>query len=179
MTTIDDFDRKDHEIIKLIVKAPDLSQAKVADRLKIAVGTVNRRLKKLEKQGLLKTNALSRKKNRYSVTDKGLKILEKFAAESLRQTFLPFRQICDQFHVVISEWRKLAQTEANELVIYGEGDAAEICRLLAFEQGLNPVIRSTSSGKRTNPSIEVFGLEVRLVQEAPASQPNAKGAGRK
>ena len=69
--TFTDLDRE-LNLLEQIESDPDITQATLADRLDVAVGTVNWHLKRLVSKGYVKVKRAQRRKLRYIITPEGL-----------------------------------------------------------------------------------------------------------
>src|SRR5512139_4106661 len=69
--TFADLDRE-LNLLEQIESDPDITQATLADRLDVAVGTVNWHIKRLVSKGYVKVKRAQRRKLRYIITPEGL-----------------------------------------------------------------------------------------------------------
>lgn len=126
---------KQHEYTLLNEIAQDsmVTQAKLSDRLGIAVGSVNWYIKRLITRGWVKVSHLDRTRLKYDLTPEGMKIFTQramlYASDSLK---------------VYGEYRKKAKALVKELKergirsVYIEGDdeVMDIMRLTCIENGI-------------------------------------------
>lgn len=140
-------------LLQEIEADPDVSQAKLAEELGVAIGTVNWHLKRLVDKGFVKVKRIRRRKLRYIITPEGLALRAKLTLAYVRQSFSLFREVrqevCDLLNGLKEEGIQAVRLE-------GEGDIAEVCRLTCLEQRVN-----LTDAPHT-PAIVVDGLDVRI-----------------
>ncbi len=132
---------------------PDVTQADLATQLDVAVGTVNWHLKRLIEKGYVKIMRANRKKLRYIITPEGIALRARLTVDYLEQQFLLYRNTRQHVKEHIERVRAAG---FDRVVLDGEGDVADICRLTCLEQGVAVV----SDGGA--PVLVVTGLKVRL-----------------
>ncbi|MFN2112693.1 MAG: winged helix-turn-helix transcriptional regulator, partial [Anaerolineales bacterium] len=78
-----DLSQDDRELILLeeIAHDPDINQATLAERLDVAVGTVNWHIKRLVAKGYVKAKRAQRKKLRYIITPEGIALRAKLTVQ--------------------------------------------------------------------------------------------------
>jgi DNA-binding MarR family transcriptional regulator len=144
-------------LLEQIESDPDISQATLATRLGVAVGTVNWHLKRLISKGYVKVKRAERRKLRYIITPEGLALRARLTVDYVEQQFLLYRNT----RVRVKEYvAKVHEAGFDKLRIVGVGDVADICRLTCIEQGIAITTESDA------PSLEVMGLKVILHLEA-------------
>jgi DNA-binding MarR family transcriptional regulator len=144
-----------HELSLLdhIENDPDVTQADLATKLGVAVGTVNWHLKRLISKGYVKVMHAERRKLRYIITPEGLAKRARLTVDYIEQQFLLYRRIRNKVKDVLTA---LKQDGYDSIRIEGEGDVADICRLTCIEQGVHVI----TDGKV--PVLEVRNLSVSL-----------------
>ncbi len=123
---------RDMNILDEIIQDPDTTQANLATRLGVAVGTVNWHLKRLVAKGYVKVKRAERKKLRYMITPEGVALRAKLTVAYVEQSMALYRDTREQARKVLSEAREQGNTSIK---ILGDGDIADICRLTCIEQG--------------------------------------------
>lgn len=123
---------RDMNILDEIMQDPDTTQANMATRLGVAVGTVNWHLKRLVAKGYVKVKRAERKKLRYMITPEGVALRAKLTMAYVEQSMALYRDTREQARKVLNEARKQGNTSIR---ILGDGDIADICRLTSIEQG--------------------------------------------
>lgn len=144
---------RDLALLQQIEADPDVTQAKLAEDLGVAIGTVNWHIKRLVDKGFIKVKRAKRRKLRYIITQDGISLRAKLTLAYIQQSFHLFRQVRQR---VLSLLSKLCEKGVNEVRLEGDGDIAEVCRLTCMEQH----IRLTDDLHA--PVLIVDGLEVVL-----------------
>ncbi len=139
-----------------IEQNPDITQAGLAARLGVAVGTVNWHIKRLVSKGYLKVKRLERKKLRYIITPEGLALRTRLAMDYVQHSFDLYRKIRARVKEQLIEVR---QAGFDRVRILGEGDVAEICLLTCMEQGI-AVVNDPQA-----PALRIEGYKIRLEME--------------
>jgi DNA-binding MarR family transcriptional regulator len=140
-------------LLENIEKDPDVTQATLATRLNVAVGTINWHIKRLIEKGYVKIKRAERKKLRYIITPEGIALRALLTMDYIEQQFLLYRntrqRVREQLEQVLSAGFK-------QVSIRGEGDVADICRLSCLEKGITVVPEGDA------PVLEISGLKVLL-----------------
>lgn len=144
---------RDLALLQEIEIDPDVSQAKLAEDLGIAIGTVNWHLKRLIEKGFVKVKRARRRKLRYIITPEGIALRVKLTLAFIQQSFCLFRQVRQRVIVLLE---KLQETSERAVRLEGEGDIADVCRLTCMEQHF------TLTDHSDTPVLVVDGLNVRL-----------------
>ena len=140
-------------LLQEIEADPDVSQAKLAEELGVAIGTVNWHLKRLVEKGFVKVKRIRRRKLRYIITPEGIALRAKLTLAYIQQSFSLFREVREEVRHLLRDLQVLGISAVR---IEGDGDIAEVCRLTCLEQH----IRLTDSPSA--PALVVDGLKVRL-----------------
>lgn len=153
-----DEEQEKRELILLeqIEEDPDITQANLADRLGVAVGTVNWHIKRLINKGYIKAKRARRKKLRYIITPEGLALRAKLTVNYVENQMRLYRQTRQQ---VTSYLTELQQQGFSEVRIEGDGELAEICQLTCLEQGFEVVEQGGA------PILRIKGYQVDLLRE--------------
>ncbi len=122
---------RDLALLQQIEADPDVTQAKLAEDLGVAIGTVNWHIKRLVDKGFIKVKRAKRRKLRYIITQEGISLRAKLTLAYIQQSFHLFRQVRQRGLTLLS---KLRETGVNEVRLEGDGDIAEVCRLTCMEQ---------------------------------------------
>ena len=123
---------RDMNILDEIMQDPDTTQANLATRLGVAVGTVNWHLKRLVAKGYVKVKRAERKKLRYMITPEGVALRAKLTMAYVEQSMALYRDTREQARKALNEAREQGNASIK---ILGDGDIADICRLTCIEQG--------------------------------------------
>ena len=152
-------------LLEQIESDPDVTQASLATRLGVAVGTVNWHLKRLIAKGYVKVKRAERRKLRYIITPEGIAFRARLTVDYVEQSLLLYRSIRQRVSRQLEDIRLAGY---NQVHINGEGDIADICRLTCLEQGI-PIVTSTNTQawdavlrSDHTPVLEVRGLKVIL-----------------
>jgi len=131
----------------------DITQASLAAKMGVAVGTVNWHLKRLVSKGYVKVKRAERKKLRYIITPEGIALRTRLTVDYIEQQFLLYHNIRQKVKEHLDEVQKAGYT-AVQLV--GTGDVADICKLSCMEYGI-AIVNDGSA-----PILDVVGLKVVL-----------------
>jgi len=148
--------QRELRILEEIEKDPDTTQADLATRLGVAVGTVNWHVKRLVAKGYVKVTHLQRRRLRYLITPKGIAEKARLTVLYLQASMRLYRETRRQARRLIAEVRGAGY---EQVCIQGDGDLADVCRLTCLEQGMQ--VRA-GRGDGQVPVLWVEGMEVRL-----------------
>jgi DNA-binding MarR family transcriptional regulator len=140
-------------LLQEIEADPDVSQARLAEELGVAIGTVNWHLKRLVDKGFVKVKRIQRRKLRYIITPEGLGLRAKLTLAYVRQSFSLFREVRQQVRDLLAG---LQEEGIHAVRLQGNGDIAEVCRLTCLEQQVD-----LTDAPHT-PALVVDGLDVRI-----------------
>lgn len=115
---------------------PDATQATLASQLGVAVGTVNWHIKRLIAKGYLKVRRVERRKLRYIITPEGLALRARLTIDFIQNSFRVYRLVRERSMDAIQQ---IEEAGFSRIVILGEGDVAEICRLTCMERGIQVI----------------------------------------
>lgn len=145
-------------LLEEIERDPDTTQASMADRLGVAVGTVNWHIKRLVAKGYIKVKRAERKKLRYIITPEGISLRAKLTMTYIENSMNLYRETRKQALEVL----QAAKTKGYEqVVISGDGDIADVFRLTSLEQGF-PIVQKTNDGKAA--VIKITGSTISLLE---------------
>ncbi len=140
-------------LLEQIADNPDVTQASLAIRLGVAVGTVNFLLKRLIAKGYVKVKRAERRKLRYIITPEGIAFRTHLTVDYVNQTMLLYRNTRQHVGELIGA---VKQNGFDRVRIAGDGDIADICRLTCLEQGIKVV------DQEEVPGLVINGLKVSL-----------------
>lgn len=141
-------------LLEEIERDPDTTQADLATRLGVAVGTVNWHLKRLIAKGYVKVKKAERRKLRYIITPEGLALRARLTVAYVENSMTLYRRTRKKALDAIAQARRQG---LGTLAIEGNGELAEVCRLTCIEQGIELV-----HGEEPVPRIVVDGLDLRF-----------------
>lgn len=124
---------RDLVILEQIENDPDATQASLASRLGVAVGTVNWHLKRLVDKGYVKVRRVERRKLRYIITPEGLALRARLTVDFIQTQFRLYREVRQQATRALDQVRERGY---HSIRLQGEGDLADVCRLTCLEQNI-------------------------------------------
>jgi DNA-binding MarR family transcriptional regulator len=124
---------RDFVLLEQIEQDPDTTQATLAARLGVAVGTVNWHLKRLISKGYIKVRRVERRKLRYLITSEGIALRARLALDYIQTSFELYRLVRNR---MINALNVVQEAGFDSIRLEGEGDVADICRLTCLEQGV-------------------------------------------
>jgi len=138
-------------LLETIEQNPDVNQTTLADKLDVAVGTVNWHIKRLVEKGFIKLKRAERKKLRYIITPEGLAFRAQLTVNYVENSMLLFRRTRRRTLELLMDIR----TEGYESIrILGNGDLVDVIRLTCLEQGMGV------EGDPAAPALEIRGWRV-------------------
>lgn len=146
----------DLTILEHIEKEPDTTQAGLAEKLGVAVGTVNWHLKRLVEKGYIKVKRAERKKLRYIITPEGIALRARLLVDFIQSSMELYRLVRKRSLQAIAEIKNQGFSTVR---VKGEGDVAEILKLTCIEQGIKP------SQDHQYPVFNVVGLKIFIEKE--------------
>lgn len=155
--------RRDLSLLEEITRDADTTQATLAVRLGVAVGTVNWHLKRLIAKGYVKVKRAERRKLRYFLTPEGIALRARLTVAYIENSMALYRRTRD----VAREALTLARRRGYEAIwVDGEGEIADVCRLTCLEQGFPMVDGSHQDSVGV---LEIRGYDV-LFREPEVAQ---------
>lgn len=124
---------RDLVILEQIENDPDATQASLASRLGVAVGTVNWHLKRLVDKGYVKVRRVERRKLRYIITPEGIALRARLTVDFVQTQFRMYREIRQQ---AVRALNQVRERGFDCVRLQGEGDLADVCRLTCLEQNV-------------------------------------------
>ncbi len=163
---------RDLSLLEEIERDPDTTQAHLAARLGVAVGTVNWHLKRLIAKGYVKVKRAERRKLRYIITPDGIALRARLTVQYIENSMALYRSTRELARRALKQARRKGYSSVS---IQGDGDIADICRLTCLELGIHVV----EDGRVGIPMLQIQGREIRLAepdterQEDENAPPNA------
>jgi DNA-binding MarR family transcriptional regulator len=131
-----EFDRHTElQLMEALEAEPETSQADLAAKVGVAVGTVNWYLKRWSAKGYVKVRRISRWRWRYLLTPQGMSEKALLATKYVEASMRIYRQTREQAKNLLEQ---VLEAGYQRVVIHGDGDIAEICQLTCLEFGLEP-----------------------------------------
>lgn len=158
----EDVTEHDLGLLEEIERDPDTTQANLATRLGVAVGTVNWHLRRLIAKGYVKAKRAERKKLRYILTPEGISLRARLTVQYVERSMALYRQAREDARKVLARAREKGYRAVH---IQGDGDIADVCRLTCLEQGM--ALADEADGPQVA-LLEVRGQEIHLREGRPA-----------
>ena len=135
-TSLNELDRE-LNLLEQIEHDPDITQASLAAQLGVAVGTVNWHLKRLISKGYVKVKRAQRRKLRYIITPEGIALRARLTVNYIETSMNLYRRTRQRVIELLAQVKqsRIESSGHEAIIIDGEGDIAEICRLTCLEQG--------------------------------------------
>lgn len=128
-------------ILGVVERDPDVTQRRVASELGIALGLANSYVRRCVRKGYVKVSQAPTRRYAYYLTPKGFAEKSRLTASYLAHSFAFFRRARLQCDELLGE---IAAGGARRIVLMGDGDLAEIFRLLSGKHGI--VVARTVDG---------------------------------
>lgn len=157
------------QLLEAIATTPETTQANLAAQVGVAVGTVNWYLKRWSKKGYIKIRRISRWQWSYLLTPEGIGRKTRLASEYVEASLSLYRRTRAEAKLLLTS---VHATGAHQIILAGDGEIAEICRLTCLEMGIEIVAETTPQHLLQQvPMIRIEG--VRLVLIWPGVTPTA------
>lgn len=144
-------------ILEHIESQPNTTQATLAERLGVAVGTINWHMKRLIQKGYVKVKKAGRRKLSYIITPEGIALRAHLMVDYVQNSFKLYRLVRERSLRAIAP---LKEKGIHQVRLEGEGEVVDICRLTCLEQGLHVV------DDHYSPMLKVAGLRIILEEES-------------
>ena len=128
-----DIKQQEYELLNEISRDSFVTQASLAQRLGIAVGSVNWYIKRLIKRGYVKVSHLDRTRLRYDLTPEGMTVFTQRALQYARDSLKIYKEFRSKAKVLVSE---LKQKEISRVSLKGNDELMDILRLTCIEAGI-------------------------------------------
>lgn len=125
---------RDLILLEHIEQNPDATQASLAAQVGVAVGTVNWHLKRLVAKGYVKVRHAERRKLRYLITPDGIALRANLTVDYIQNSFKLYRLVRERMESALQQVR---QAGYDRILLIGEGDVADVCRLTCAEKGIH------------------------------------------
>ena len=144
-------------LLSEIERDPDATQAGLAVKLGVAVGTVNWHLKRMVAKGYVKVRRAERRKLVYLITPSGLALRARLTVAYVENSMALYREIRKDARRALAQARRQGYDRVR---IEGNGDIADVCRLTCLEMGFSVEPKEApASGAAV---LRVDGRKVRL-----------------
>jgi DNA-binding MarR family transcriptional regulator len=147
---------RDLGLLEEIGRDPDTTQASMATKLGVAVGTVNWHVKRLIAKGYVKVKRAERKKLKYIITPEGIALRARLTLQYVENSMHLYRRAREQARKALASARKQGY---HSVAITGDGDIADVCRLTCLENGFQIAPLGAEDGL---PVLQIEGSEITL-----------------
>jgi DNA-binding MarR family transcriptional regulator len=144
------------QILEYLERNPDTTQADLATRLGVAVGSVNWYLKRMINKGHIKVRQMQRRRLRYLITPQGVAEKARLTQDYMRVSLRLYREMRSQARNLLAQ---VLDAGYEAVRVEGDGDLAEICLLTCLEQGMQ--VRR-SARKSCIPTLAVEGRDLTI-----------------
>ena len=145
------------ELFEALEAQPDTSQADLAVKVGVAVGTVNWHLKRWAAKGYVKIKRIGRWRWRYLLTPTGMKEKTRLAGEYLEASMSLYRRTRIEANRLLLQVKEAGHEEVR---LNGTGDIAEIAELTCLELGMQ-ILRNSKD--TSVPGLLVKGTTLELI----------------
>src|SRR5882672_6403701 len=142
-------------VLDAVERNPSLTQRSVARELGIALGLVNAYLHRCLSKGLIKIGQVPPRRYAYYLTPRGMSEKSRLTATYLMESFAFFREARMQCNEV---FQALAARGQCRLALIGDGDLAEIARLVARDHPVEVAGIAPASPDTAGLSLNLQGL---------------------
>ncbi|MCB9148557.1 MAG: winged helix-turn-helix transcriptional regulator [Caldilineaceae bacterium] len=149
------------QLFEALVDTPETTQADLAARVGVAVGTVNWYLKRWSQKGYIKIRRIGRWQWSYLLTPEGMAQKARLASEYLEASLSLYRRTRVEAKRLLEE---VQSAHMDGIVLDGQGEIAEICRLTCLEKNIAIVEKEQAAHA---PMLVVEGVQLRLVWPDP------------
>jgi len=151
--------KKQHELelLEALEADPETSQADLAVKVGVAVGTVNWYLKRWAAKGYVKIKRIGRWRWRYLLTPRGMKEKARLAGEYMEASMALYRSTRLEAKRLL---RQVKVAGYQQVRLNGEGDIAEIAALTCLELALS-VLRNSQDASL--PVLQIQGTRLELI----------------
>ncbi len=121
------------EILEVLANEPSITQADLAARVGVAVGTVNWHLTRWTKKGLIKIQKINHWRWNYILTPKGIAEKTRLAGKYIETSLRIYRRVREQSRSLLEQ---VQSSGHSAVILEGDGELLDICRLTCLEMGL-------------------------------------------
>ncbi|HEY71680.1 MAG TPA: winged helix-turn-helix transcriptional regulator [Thermoflexia bacterium] len=124
---------RDLRILEALEHNPETTQANLATRLGVSVGSVNWYLKRLIRKGYVKATRMERSRLKYFVTPEGLALKARLTKEYMEVSLRVYRELREAAREALESVRERGYAAVR---VEGRDEALEIFRLTCLEEGV-------------------------------------------
>jgi DNA-binding MarR family transcriptional regulator len=153
---MDSQSERELQILEYLERNPDTTQADLAIRLGVAVGSVNWYLKRLINKGYVKVRQMQRRRLRYLITPKGVAEKARLTQAYMQASFRIYRETRSQARRLLAQ---VMEAGYDTVRVEGDGDLAEVCLLTCLEQKVKV---TQDVGETRIPTLAAEGMNLTL-----------------
>jgi DNA-binding MarR family transcriptional regulator len=151
-----DIKPQEYELLNEIAQDSLVTQANLAKRLGIAVGSVNWYIKRLIKRGWVKVSHLDRTRLQYDLTSEGMSVFTERALQYAKDSLGIYKSYRQRAKQVVSG---LKTDGVTHVYLEGDDEVMDILRLTCVEAGL--LISETPCDVVLKPNGHEYQVEIR------------------
>jgi len=155
------------QLLEALASDPETTQADLAARVGVAVGTVNWYLKRWSKKGYVKVRRIGRWQWSYLLTPEGIARKTRLASEYVDASLRLYRQTRSAAKQLLREIRASGSTQVR---LIGEGEIADICRLTCLEMDMEILDGTQVNGTQAVPIITISGTQLLITWPTTTGQ---------
>jgi DNA-binding MarR family transcriptional regulator len=125
--------KKEYLLLDAIAQDPHVTQAGLAKRFGIAVGSVNWYIKRLISRGYLKATRMDRTRLMYNLTPEGMSALTKRASQYMKDSLKVYKHFRQEAKSLVAE---LLAQDVEGVYLEGDDETMDIMRLTCIETGI-------------------------------------------
>lgn len=131
MTTIKP---QEYDLLNEIAQDSMVTQANLAKRLDIAVGSVNWYIKRLIKRGYVKVSHLDRTRLKYDLTPEGMTVFSERAMQYAKDSLKIYTSFRQKAKIIVAQ---MLENGVSKIYLDGDDEIMDILRLTCVEAGLS------------------------------------------
>ena len=133
MLNMTEIKSQEYDLLNEIAQDSMVTQAGLAKRLGIAVGSVNWYIKRLIKRGYVKVSHLDRTRLQYDLTPEGMSIFTERAIQYARDSLNIYKSFRQSAKAIVAELKK---ENVSQVYLDGDDEIMDILRLTCLEAKL-------------------------------------------
>ncbi len=114
------------KLLDELTREPLITQRTLSSRLDIALGLVNTYIKRLAKKGHIKVSTIPKNRVKYILTPKGFAEKVRLTYEYMHYSINYFKDIRLRIDDI---YRQMIASDVKDLLLWGDGEVAELCYL--------------------------------------------------
>jgi|SRR3990172_7645194 DNA-binding MarR family transcriptional regulator len=124
---------REYRLLEAISKDEGVTQASLAAKLGMAVGSVNWYVKRLISRGYLKATRMDRTRLRYNLTSEGMAAFTRNATQYMRDSLRIYRDFRSQAQEAVTNMKDMG---IEAVCLQGQDEIMDIMRLTCIEAGI-------------------------------------------